>query len=110
MTVLYQSDKFTKVGSFLKTLEINKNTYNVGDIVETILQIQNFKTKTLKNFGHADPRPFDPTTDKYLKDLSGLTLHIRERYFSPKIVNKITKQGKSSPTGHEKVLMMRKLW
>ena len=28
--------------------EINKH-YNVGDIVETILQIQNFKTKTLKN-------------------------------------------------------------
>tara|TARA_Y100001937_G_C7080158_1_gene312550 strand:+ start:173 stop:1171 length:999 start_codon:yes stop_codon:yes gene_type:complete len=97
MTVLYQSDKYTKVESFLKTLEINKH-YNIGDIVETILQIQNFKSKTLKNFGHADPKAFDPTTDKYLKDL-WVDLTYQRAILLTKIVRKITKQGESSPTG-----------
>ena len=91
MSVIIKDTNFNKVAGALSNL---KGTHCIQDIVDTILQISNFKSKTLKNIDSAEDvyGPYDKDRHIKLTDLY-VDMDYQRSIKLRKIINKIINAG-----------------
>lgn len=99
--MIIKSNNFSDVASALATLN---GTHNIQEIVDTILQITNFKLKTLKGIDKSAENvygPFDGTRHEMLSNLY-VDMSYQRRIRLRKLINKLVKAGGFDPyaAGH----------